>query len=495
MKILLNENQLKLLVNLLTEDDNKENVMFVGDSLSSGAGSTWNYLLEKDHPEWNVTHVTKGGMKTDWMLNNMLPKLKQKKYDKVFIYGGTNDAFWVATNLSNAVSNIQKMVDAVDEQGGQAYVFLGYDAESVMKDEVLKPTKKSNGEILCDIDCMKKGRDRMIQLQNDLSSQINNAIVIPTVQGDPSWVAGDGIHPGGSVHKILKDHVNGYITNDKKETTPIKKETDNEKKIKYIDFLKNYLNLYKQDKNIDKNSVKKDIMLMQIVLFIVTKDSSIKFSGSFDEKTKEVLKKFQQGNGIPVTEYFDTETQDVFTKKLFPNTKVNDKKETTTDYTVIENPGVKVLGFPSNLESEFRNIPGVDFEDFKSGVESIGIPLEVAIRQLYAESTFSPDVMSCKKNSKVGAQGIAQFMPSTWPSYGGGGNPCKVEDSLKAYVKLMKDLVKLFPGRLDLMLAGYNGGPYKKVLKDAFKNKTPFTELKGKIPQESYAYSSRILQP
>ena len=113
MKILVSENQFKFLVNLITEDDDriKENVMFVGDSLSAGKGATWNYLLEKDHPKWNVTHVVKGGMKTDWMLNNMLPKLKEKKYDKVFIYGGTNNAFWVGTSLSNAVSDIQKMVD------------------------------------------------------------------------------------------------------------------------------------------------------------------------------------------------------------------------------------------------------------------------------------------------------------------------------------------------------------------------------------------------
>jgi lysophospholipase L1-like esterase len=187
------------------DDKTTNNVMFVGDSLSSGKGTTWNYLLEKDHPNWNVTHVTKGGMKTDWMLNNMLPKLEEKKYDKVFIYGGTNDAFWVGTKLSNAVSNIQKMVDAVKKQGGKAYVFLGYDANSVMTDKNLKPTK------YCNQNCMKKGRERMIQLQNDLSSQISGAKIIPTVNGDGTWAAGDGIHVGPAQHKIMKNHVEKYI--------------------------------------------------------------------------------------------------------------------------------------------------------------------------------------------------------------------------------------------------------------------------------------------
>ena len=81
MKILVSENQFKFLVNLITEDDDrvKENVMFVGDSHSAGKGWTWNYLLTKDHPEWNVTHVVQGGKRTDWMLQNMTSELQKKK--------------------------------------------------------------------------------------------------------------------------------------------------------------------------------------------------------------------------------------------------------------------------------------------------------------------------------------------------------------------------------------------------------------------------------
>jgi soluble lytic murein transglycosylase-like protein len=136
-----------------------------------------------------------------------------------------------------------------------------------------------------------------------------------------------------------------------------------------------------------------------------------------------------------------------------------------------------------------------DFNKFKSDVESIGIPVDIAIRQLYTESAFSPDIMGCKRRSSAGAMGIAQFMPVTWPSYGKGGDPCKVSDALPAYVKLMSELVNKFNGRLDLAMAGYNGGPNRSALRDAVKNNTPFTELKGKIPEESYKYSLAILQP
>lgn len=208
MKLQSKEYQVKRILELISEEkNNKINVMFVGDSLSAGPGYTWNYLLDKDHPDWNVTHVVKGGMKTDWMLKSMLPKLKEKKYNKVFIYGGTNDAFWINTSLSTAVSNIQKMVDAVKNQGGTPYVFLGYDAKSVMTDKVLKPTK------YCDKSCMKKCRDRMAQLQDDLESQITGAVIIPTIEGDEKWTS-DGIHPGSAQHQSMKSHVNKYINND-----------------------------------------------------------------------------------------------------------------------------------------------------------------------------------------------------------------------------------------------------------------------------------------
>jgi soluble lytic murein transglycosylase-like protein len=60
---------------------------------------------------------------------------------------------------------------------------------------------------------------------------------------------------------------------------------------------------------------------------------------------------------------------------------------------------------------------------------------------------------------------------------------------------MMKVLLNKFPGRLDLAIAGYNSGPNLKAYSEALKNKTPFTDLKGKIPNESYKYASSILQP
>ena len=78
MKIVISEEQLKTLVYLIKEDNGKINVMFVGDSHSAGNGWTWNYLIAKDNPEWDVTQLAVGGKTTKWMLENLTTKLNEK---------------------------------------------------------------------------------------------------------------------------------------------------------------------------------------------------------------------------------------------------------------------------------------------------------------------------------------------------------------------------------------------------------------------------------
>ena len=180
-------------------------------------------------------------------------------------------------------------------------------------------------------------------------------------------------------------------------------------------------------------------------------------------------------------------------------------KTTTTNFNIpfrLTNPGVELRNIPKDEEliSKFKTIAGKDYDSYIESLKQIPLEPISAIRQLYQESSFSPNVINCSRTSSAGAKGIAQFMPNTWPSYSN-GNPCSVSDSLKAHAKLMKVLINKYPGRPDLALAGYNSGPNIKdnqgryIYKVAFENKTPFKELKGIIPSETYKYSSSILRP
>jgi|GEM_PF-823590 len=68
------------------------------------------------------------------------------------------------------------------------------------------------------------------------------------------------------------------------------------------------------------------------------------------------------------------------------------------------------------------------------------------------ESSFSSSAVSVK-----GAQGLMQLMPATAARYGV-SNASDPAQNIKGGTRYLKDLLKLFNGRVDLVLAGYNAG-------------------------------------
>lgn len=81
-----------------------------------------------------------------------------------------------------------------------------------------------------------------------------------------------------------------------------------------------------------------------------------------------------------------------------------------------------------------------------------GVSAALLAAQLYAESGFDPNA-----GSPAGAQGIAQFMPSTAAAYGL-SDPYDPDEAIDAQGHLMSDLLKQF-GSPALALAAYNAGP------------------------------------
>jgi hypothetical protein len=81
-----------------------------------------------------------------------------------------------------------------------------------------------------------------------------------------------------------------------------------------------------------------------------------------------------------------------------------------------------------------------------------GVPPALMAGQLMAESGFDPNA-----GSPAGAQGIAQFMPSTAAAYGL-ADPYDPVAAIDAEAHLMSDLLRQF-GSPELALAAYNAGP------------------------------------
>jgi soluble lytic murein transglycosylase-like protein len=71
---------------------------------------------------------------------------------------------------------------------------------------------------------------------------------------------------------------------------------------------------------------------------------------------------------------------------------------------------------------------------------------------IHHESGFSSTALSPK-----GAQGLMQLMPGTAARYGvmNANDPAQ---NIMGGTRYLKDLLRLFPGRIDLVLAGYNAG-------------------------------------
>lgn len=104
-------------------------------------------------------------------------------------------------------------------------------------------------------------------------------------------------------------------------------------------------------------------------------------------------------------------------------------------------------------------IPAEYVKDVQDAAKVSGLPASIIAGQIRAESNWNP-----KAVSPAGARGIAQFMPGTWPGYGGGADPFDPHAGIAAQGKFMGELHSkakasgLKGDPVDLALAGYNAG-------------------------------------
>lgn len=84
-----------------------------------------------------------------------------------------------------------------------------------------------------------------------------------------------------------------------------------------------------------------------------------------------------------------------------------------------------------------------------------GLPANLLVNLLQAESAYNPDIISGKRKSSAGAIGIAQFMPTTAKEYN--IDPTNPEQSIDAAAKYLKGSYKVF-GNWEDSVRSYNAG-------------------------------------
>ncbi len=117
----------------------------------------------------------------------------------------------------------------------------------------------------------------------------------------------------------------------------------------------------------------------------------------------------------------------------------------------------------------------------KHGVEA---PLIHSI--IKAESNYNTNALSTK-----GAIGLMQLMPETARKYGV-TNPYNPEDNIEGGVKYLKDLIKVYSGRTELVLAAYNAG--QEAIKK-YGGIPPYPETRNYIEKvKNYGYRKSFIR-
>lgn len=182
-----------------------KNILFVGDSITAAPYSYAN-LIKKNNPDLSVDVLAKGGMPTKWMRDNLPQQLSGRKYDRIYIYGGVNDAWNDSIKPETTFGNLQAMVDMGNEHGADVFIITGYEPKGFMDYTKMPVTKyqKSKEDNIPLIDKYKN-------YQNNIPSNIQNASIVPKI--DIAGMTADGIHPSSNGMKVIESVIIKGIKN------------------------------------------------------------------------------------------------------------------------------------------------------------------------------------------------------------------------------------------------------------------------------------------
>lgn len=141
---------------------------------------------------------------------------------------------------------------------------------------------------------------------------------------------------------------------------------------------------------------------------------------------------------------------------------------------------------PSSSErgdaSRSSRLPPLPFAaQVESAAKTAAIDPALVHALIYVESRHNPSARSPK-----GALGLMQVLPETASRYGVTNAIRSVDENLRAGTSYLRDLMNMFDGRLDLVLAAYNAGE-NAVLRHGLRI-PPYRETQQYVPAVLHKY-------
>ena len=188
-------------------------ILFVGDSVTAVKDYRNNNAIKSTYPNMvksaleprgiSVDVLAKGGETTRWMLENLRTHLQNNKYDRIYLYGGINDAWNNSIAPDKTLDNVKAMIDLAKQNGADMFVMQGYEPIGFMDYKKMPVTRyqKSKEDNIPLI-------NEYIQYQNALSrlqKDRGDFRIVPKV--DLGSRTGDGIHPNGEGQRMIAEAV------------------------------------------------------------------------------------------------------------------------------------------------------------------------------------------------------------------------------------------------------------------------------------------------
>jgi len=132
--------------------------------------------------------------------------------------------------------------------------------------------------------------------------------------------------------------------------------------------------------------------------------------------------------------------------------------------------------------------------------DAIRRPYDPVVRKVAQKHGVEPDlihaIIRAESNydlfaiSEKGAMGLMQLMPATAKAYGV-DNFCDPEENIEGGTRYLKDLIKLYGGKTNLVLAAYNAG--QEAVKK-YNGIPPYQETRNYISRIQASYRKSIIR-